>query len=100
MNKSKIINCLYGGIAVEGIMVIKKFKYLFASNIGIDFMATGMVIPYWFILLIGLIPLAPIASKLAVKNKEIKISSGVEKEENINKICGLLSTYSSINKEE
>lgn len=97
MKEKKIINCLYGGIAIEGILIAKKFKYLFTSNIGINLMSTGIIIPYWFLLIAGLIPLTPMILTSLNKNKGIE---GITRNNDIEEIRYLLKKYNLINKGE
>lgn len=95
MKEKKIINCLYGGIAVESFLLAKKFKYLFVSNLGIDLMFTGLVVPYWFIILLGLVPLTPVLIDFINNNKDY-----FDKNTNLEEISDLLNKYNLINKED
>lgn len=96
MKEKKIINCLYGGIVVEGFLLAKKLRYLFISNIGINLMATGIIIPYWFIFIVGVAPLTPFI--IALLNSD-KGSEGITKSNDIEEISDLLKEYNTINKE-
>ena len=93
MRRKQIFALLYGGITVEVLLLIKKLKGLITTSAGINILGMGTVIPYWFLIVLGILPFTPMLETFFANKKEEDEAVGPDNDEILDEISELLSKY-------